>query len=179
MRFNVGQKYAFVQVTFERDKGVFIASSKYIPWRDTLKSIQVHVFTCESHHKVPNQWVDQLIHDGFIFSSDSNKYHNQYPRASYGQLSDNEDYMVTLHLDSPDKYDFVNKSRSDYRFELASNYLSNLLYEIEQTSLPFKSQLQLHFDEVVRVLKQNNIETEIKSIWPDHPDIKTAETHIK
>ena len=181
MRFIVGQKYAFVQVTFERDKGAFITSPKYIPWRDTLKTIQVKILTCESHHKVPSQSTDESVHDGFIFSSDSHRYYNQYPRASYGpsNLNDSEDYMVTQRLELPENYDFVNKSMRDYRWELASNYLSRLLLGIKQSPLHSSGgAFQPHFDEVARVLKDNNVEVEIKPIWADHPDIKTVETHI-
>lgn len=61
------------------------------------------VLTVSEHHRVPSEYGDknELTCDGYILrSTDSNgterTWHNQFPYASYGQLSDAGDAIFTL-----------------------------------------------------------------------------------
>lgn len=53
--------------------------------------------TITEHHKVPGEWDDEPKHDGFhAVDSEGLVWHNQYPRASYGQMDDTADGDFTL-----------------------------------------------------------------------------------
>lgn len=103
MRFELNQKYPFVCVKFEtpaRKSLDGMASACFEPYRHKLLGIEVKMLTCVEHHKVPNYWDEsnppKLDCDGFIFLDDETgiRWSNQYPRASYGQVSDAADRLV-------------------------------------------------------------------------------------
>jgi len=68
----------------------------FIPWEHMLESIDVKVLTCTEHHWVSGEWDYDPKHKGHIFVSekDGTRWFNQYPTASYGQLSTDEDYRA-------------------------------------------------------------------------------------
>ena len=97
MRYNVQSIYFFIRIVFTAGSPRF--GNLYLPWEDTLDKIQLMSATCIEHHKVPTEWDAELSNDGFVFSetegeSLGRKWHNQYPRASYGQLDDSNDYRI-------------------------------------------------------------------------------------
>ena len=103
MRFELNQKYPFVCVQFStahRQCLDGMASSIFRPWEHALLGIEVRMLTCVEHHKVPNHWDEsnppKLDCDGFIFVDEETgiRWANQYPRASYGQVSDTADRLV-------------------------------------------------------------------------------------
>jgi hypothetical protein len=92
-RFVLGKTYYFAKVTYNRTAVMFM--SRFVPWEDTLKEIKVIGLKCTEHHKVPGEWDDKKVHDGFVFKSEDGKeYYNQYPIAVYGQLDDSNNLIV-------------------------------------------------------------------------------------
>lgn len=120
MRYTVGKKYPFILIQHELyltvdDRQVHLRyvdcpGRPYLPWEEgaTLLGIALRMLTCAEHHKVPNEWDEknELTCDGFVFKdeSDNTVWYNQYPRASYGQISDTNDRRVRLH--EPDESKF-------------------------------------------------------------------------
>lgn len=115
MRYTVGKQYPFIIVQFER---TFIRENAVLSTRrmtqdvityypfpsqhssDKLINIVVKMLTCKEHHKVPSEWEPngEKKYDGFIFEdTEGNTWRNQYPHASYGQVSDAADRRVWLH----------------------------------------------------------------------------------
>lgn len=95
-RFTVGTPEVFLRFDYT-GPGRF--GSTYIPWLDTLNAIEILDLACVEHHKVRGEWDDESDepkYDGFIFTdAQGTVYHNQYPRAAYGQLDDSQDRMVS------------------------------------------------------------------------------------
>lgn len=117
LRYAVGNDYPFVHCKFKRritlsgGKDVWSIPSQlglYMPWSEDhqLLNLEVVKLKCMSHEKVA--WDQdpkgEKKYDGFTFSElpvalspPSRRWLNQYPTASYGQLSTDADYY--LHLD--------------------------------------------------------------------------------
>lgn len=99
MRYTVGETYHFVRVEYQRHPESF--GALYCPWRDTLLEFSVRALICTEHHKVPWEWdqADKLDRDGFLFAeTDGTVWANQYPRASYGQTDNSQDWKVRRHF---------------------------------------------------------------------------------
>jgi hypothetical protein len=112
LRYTPGQDYVFVHCKFRRftfeNGGKKISSapmqlSTYRPW-DTchhLMNLEAVKLKCVEHHKVAwDQDPDgEAKYDGFVFESyekPTRRWFNQYPRASYGQVSDVADRFLYL-----------------------------------------------------------------------------------
>lgn len=93
-RYTLGQHVLFLRVNFS---GPVRFGSVFLPWEDTLKSIETYRLICAEHHAVADQQDpnEEKKYDGFVFvQEDGTRWHNQYPKASYGQLDDRQDYRV-------------------------------------------------------------------------------------
>lgn len=63
-----------------------------VPNLFTIQAVRFTRLTVSEHHKVPGEWSDDIQYDGFICLDDKQRvWHNQYPRACYGQMSDSAD----------------------------------------------------------------------------------------
>lgn len=96
-RYEPGKEYAFVNVIYDRPSPLI--TFLYVPWHDILKEIVVKRLKCVEHHRVPDDWGDEIKYDGFIFQDvegNEDRWYNQYPRASYGQTSDESNWMVNV-----------------------------------------------------------------------------------
>lgn len=107
MRFEIGQQVLFINVKYHKKDNVPISfSSLFDPRIHELEDIEVKVLTVKEHHKVPSCYEPNgnKEYDGFIFTEKVNDckeqlWHNQYPTAVYGQLSDDNDRKVRRHSD--------------------------------------------------------------------------------
>lgn len=98
MRYQLNQEILTIRFDFSNKFGSNNKChfTKPMPWNDTVTKIHLKTLTVSEHHKVPDEWGDQevLKFDGFILLDDKgNKWYNQYPYASYGQLNDISDAM--------------------------------------------------------------------------------------
>jgi hypothetical protein len=104
LRFPVGTHRFFIDINYTR--GGQRMGNIYLPWMDTLNKINVVLLKSAEHHKVRNTHApadSEADCDGFIFSMvksnvenfpEDLRWLNQYPTASYGQISTAPDYYV-------------------------------------------------------------------------------------
>lgn len=105
MRFEIGQQIPFINVRYHKKPNVEKAFSfLFDPRIHDLDSVEVKILTVKEHHKVPSTYgpKDEKNYDGFIFTEQINEneeqlWKNQYPTATYGQLSDENDRTVFRH----------------------------------------------------------------------------------
>lgn len=117
MRFEVNQVVLLVGVNFlstrlgkRGDRGV---TFRVPQTDDVINEIKFVESTVKEHHKVPDEWADEPKYDGFIFDVQGHRGTNQYPRASYGQISDAQDRVISIIDDL-----YENKYKEDYdKFE--------------------------------------------------------------
>lgn len=96
MRYQLHQKVWTIGLTLTRaTTGELVTPFNFItpvPQLFKIQSMRFFDLTVTEHHKVPGEWSDEKEYDGFIATDkNGNIWHNQYPRASYGQLSDSAD----------------------------------------------------------------------------------------
>lgn len=146
MRFELNQKYPFVCIKFEnavRQCLNGLASAAFEPYRHKLLGIEVKMLTCVEHHKVPNEWDEsqppKLDCDGFIFLDEESgiRWANQYPYASYGQVSDVADRLVRRMLPEGTAYKDIPPDMF-FQMELATYRVERLAGAIHdaQTLIP-------------------------------------------
>jgi hypothetical protein len=94
-RFTVGQTYLFTTAVWTKDD-TGQDKQHYLPlYRSLLKEVKVVALTCKSEHQVPIEYVEGRTGVGYIFvDPDGMEWHNQYPVASYGQITDVADRLV-------------------------------------------------------------------------------------
>lgn len=187
MRFQLQMLYFFIRIQFEPGSARF--GSLYLPWEDKLTSLRILSAKCIEHHKVPGEWDDVIQYDGFVFEETDDcvmpghpyvagrRWHNQYPRASYGQLDDSNDRRIrpailsstTKDHDEIDKIILDNEEEfgDGYgSFEYVPAFLSRLDRAIRQTEPDFlagnappldpekKAMLQALYDQIVAILAE-------------------------
>ena len=105
-RYSVGEEiYACVFVYNDR-----ISTSQPYMMRsiETPADIKFIKLTIKEHHKVPGDYDEEIKYDGYILAADDGTiFTNQYPRASYGQVSDRGDRI--FHID------FRGKTEEDFK----------------------------------------------------------------
>ncbi len=94
-----------------------------------IERVELKVLKCVEHHKVRGEFDEKNAEpkfDGFVFlDQEGLRWHNQYPSASYGQLSDGGDGVVGIGGDDFINGGYVDKKLPCYGFSLARQY-SNL-----------------------------------------------------
>lgn len=113
MRFEIGQKIWTVGFTLINKNTNTIETSPYFTNPDPkfyhIDKIHFVEISISEHKNVPDEFSEELKYDGFIATDGDNVWHNQFPRASYGQLSNKCDHLFDLAgLDS--YYEEVNQS---------------------------------------------------------------------
>lgn len=119
---------------------------KYMPWEDKLLSLELIKLNCIEHHKVPGDWDDVLQYDGFIFTGDKSvqPFYNQYPRASYGQISCAADNIFKKHI-----VEKPNSEKEILQYWGLKQYLEELLHGITDITPGYPvnaGMLQRHYD---------------------------------
>lgn len=135
MRFNIGQKiFTIGLVLNSKSTGKLSIHGHFVnpvPHLYTISKIQFNELTVTEHHKVSGEWSDEKEYDGFK-AVDKNGliYSNQYPIASYGQLTDNKNHEFELDL-VEETYEENSHLGLDKFFEnLFSQNLSPYNYEL-------------------------------------------------
>lgn len=143
MRYEVGQSYVFIhcKYSFVGHRTRMIESGLYKPWSDTnkLENLEAANLLCIEHHKVPSEHdpKEEPTCDGFVFAEtlpDGKvlRWNNQYPNASYGQISTDQDQVVHLDGDSTgmEMEDMLDKAFMDPKFKSemrdGRDFLSNI-----------------------------------------------------
>lgn len=171
MRYTPNEKTLFINIKFEASEPRF--SSLYLPWTDKLLAIELLELTCEKHERVAGEWDDEVQYDGFIFrDADGKEWHNQYPRAAYGQLDDSQDWIVRS-AEVTDENLFT-------KFDDAERHLEKILRGIRDMEDDYAQALQKHYDEIVaKIEAETPYSVEIKPLKLEFTDGRPAEEHPK
>lgn len=103
MRYELNQKVwtiGLVLVNKENNKPVFpFGFLRPYPDQFSITDMFFNELTVVEHHKVSGEWSDEKEYDGFILKDAKDRvWYNQYPKASYGQVSDDADGLFSSPL---------------------------------------------------------------------------------
>lgn len=159
-RYSIGEVLTTIQFktrydldTFSFDRYEFFTDDTKKMYKPQFEIIQL---TVTEHHKVSSQWdtENNLDYDGFkLVDSRNLVWHNQFPKASYGQVTDTQDQIFKridklpeekddpIHLNYPaktrlvtDYLDFLKRNVNRFDFEQSKRYC-DLFERIEQKLL--------------------------------------------
>lgn len=161
LRYSPGLRYIFIHIEYERatDRP---SIGMYFPGHDKIEKFRVEELECAEHHKVG--WAegggDDKPYDGFIFKDpdDGEEWHNQFPAASYGQLNDSADWLLSPvnHRQYEDTKDFM------YHLTDVRQYLRGLLRAIRDFKDPesryYSPAYLVHFQEHIEQVKREVLE---------------------
>ena len=120
-RYSIGEEiYACVFVYNDR----ISTSQPYMTWSNEAPTdIKFIKLTVKEHHRVPGEHDDDEVkYDGYILAADDGTiFTNQYPRASYGQVSDRSDRI--FHIDFRGKTEEDFKKMFDNEVEVPHEYV--------------------------------------------------------
>lgn len=154
MRYELGEKVIGIKVRFKPSEARW--SNLYLPDRDTLEGIDLIEMTVVKHARVP--WdqdpEEKLEYDGYVLeASDGTVFHNQYPKASYGQVTDSANWTFS--------YAEVNEDNFLKSFEDVGVYLQRIIRNLSnRTSLrsegipeELAKALQKHHDDILQLIQ--------------------------
>ena len=180
-RFAVGQKIVAMNYVLNGRRSMF-SNPVYRPWADKLDSIELVTLTVASQHDVASSWDPKGAkeHSGFLLNDSTGQvWSNQYPHASYGQVSDAADWI--FHRQLPN-YDQATDDQLCV-YEDASQVLARIQRGITLFSTPGQAldltiaeQLKKHLSDLETLIHQKTgASIRYVPIWKDHPDITRAE----
>lgn len=96
-RYQIGEKVVAVYHKLRTPTGSRL-SAGFSPWRDDLVEIQAIVLTCAFHHRTPNRYNHEELHDGYQFVDEKTGscYNNQFPYSDNGQITDANDWTFRM-----------------------------------------------------------------------------------
>lgn len=173
MRYNVGSVYPFIKVEFQASEPRF--GNLYLPWCDTLKEIKVQLLECTAHHKVRSSHEEESAEptcDGFVFRNleTQENWHNQYPTASYGQISCEADSRAHR------SYEYFKKDASDKEldsfdnFEDAASFMSNICRGIMQLTVQHRLDEVQALERFLKQIQEEILKHGIQSHIAEHPE---------
>jgi hypothetical protein len=180
-RFSVGQKLVVLNYVLNGRTSMF-SNPVYRPWSDKLDEIKISTLTVDSQHDVPSSFDPSGPKDyvGFLLKDTAGQiWSNQYPHASYGQVSDAADWL--FHRVLPN-YDQASDEQLSV-YEDASQVLDRIQRGIAHFSTPCQNldlslaeQLKTHLaDLTAQIHAKTGASVRYVPIWNDHPDITRAE----
>ena len=131
MRFEIGQKIYTIGLQYS-DSDDILFTPYVLPLvlgNAPSVSIILNELTVREHHKVPGEWDDNPVHDGFILADEAgNHWNNQYPRAAYGQITTTSDYRFDRRAPELSSLADLRKELNGkpYEVESLSTYLEDL-----------------------------------------------------
>lgn len=141
-RFTTDKTYHFISFIYSRGERFYSSPLISAPDKDSGEEVEMLIkpLTCESEHDVEIDYSDDKT-KGYIFKDeDGNEYHNQYPRASYGQMSNRGDYECLAIVDgelihyakAESVYSDIKRSLFKFPNRKIDDYLKSLISEIEK-----------------------------------------------
>ncbi len=170
MRYETGEKVYGVH--FLTEKFVDDEFSKqwysqpYTYSDDPVVKITIVELLVKEHHKVAWEYDEakELKHDGYLLQDKEGfQWANQYPRASYGQLSTISDSRFTLYHSSHDEYDKLAKQGRMLECHLLTDFIGNVYRFLDkaesQTEAPvLYERLTKLIDDIKIELQKLNLE---------------------
>lgn len=137
MRFELNKKYVFFafQFKFAGRKDPIEKAHAYSTTDLSVDIVDVKFIeaVCKEHHKVASEYDEKeqdKKYDGFIFECDGMQAHNQYPKASYGQMDDSADRKISFFTALYNKFggDFEALTNADeyLEYSLFTNHMETL-----------------------------------------------------
>lgn len=191
-RYRVGEKILLMRYNPQGSadtikKGLFVPP--FLPWEQVLSTTASPLYLKElvvtERHAVPGDWDDNLRATGFIAQAhDGAQWYNQYPRASYGQVSDTQDGRW-VHAMLKSKCDAVTESlldalpSRDYGiYEDTERRLDNIWGAVNPKSAfvikdsDKRQALAKHYDWLIKTIeKMARVTVEKRVIFESHPDL--------
>ena len=173
MRYNVGSVYPFIKIEF-------VASdlrwgNLYLPWCDTLNEIKVQLLECTAHHKVRSSHEEETATptcDGFVFRNlqTQENWHNQYPTASYGQISCEADSRAHRSYEYF-KEDVEDKELDSFdNFEDAASYMKNMFRGIQELKVQNRVEEVKAMENFLNQIQEKLLEQGIQTHITDHSE---------
>jgi len=136
MRFELDKKYVFFAFQFKFEgRNTPLEKAHSYPTTDLSVDIVDVKFieaVCKEHHKVACDYGDEndKKYDGFIFECDGVQAHNQYPKASYGQMDDSADRKISFFTALYEKFggdcEALTNADEYLEYSLFTNHMENL-----------------------------------------------------
>ena len=175
LRYNVGEKIFAVGFYHDGKKvspSVWNSIGAVIGQQDLDWSVKIIELEVTEHHKVPwNQDPDENAekkYDGFILkSTEGARFVNQWPRASYGQVSDFANRVFSIHFQKGDDLKEFLERYQVLRYVHISEIYESLKKAYSQYVIAHR--LLSSIDTELREKYQMRMVE--KPVWPEHPDI--------
>lgn len=136
MRYQIGEKLIVVHFHYETDRPQFRFTMPYLYSEEKVKEIQLCELEVTEHHKVSWEYDTDNKNDcdGYVLKDkDGNTWHNQYPKASYGQTTAEGDFRFRRSLSEAVGDEMKNPTEPvDYR--LLTQVYDDIYSGIEQLS---------------------------------------------
>ena len=177
-RYSVGEELFVIHFTISNSRVSELFSAPLRFWNEDVSNITIKKLTVTEHHRVLHDYAKEdeaPTCDGFILKDEDGAiWTNQYPRASYGQISDAADRLFWK-----DGYKFVGSERlNDVIIPADMRLLTDYMWSLHEgiVKLPDDSLTPARQDLFARVVKQLkdefNKELVSKALWDKHPDIR-------
>lgn len=127
-RFQVGE--VLYGICFLFQNGEYDNTKPYVYHDMLVKDIAIGKLTVKEHHRVPDYWAKndhEQKHDGFILSDEAgNIWYNQYPKAHYGQVTDENDRIFYLHPKTEEQEKDAINGRIVGEYNLLTDFVHDL-----------------------------------------------------
>lgn len=174
-RYNVGETLYTIAFSDQDNKTIWGGIPHLFRVDKDVKFKIVELLVTE-HHKVPDHWTPdgEKNNDGFILvDKDSSQWYNQYPTASYGQLSDSADRMFSKVLPlGMDSKEFIQCFPIETR--LLTDFMKSISEGVKQGddgSELFAARKQLYEDVVKKTKEEFGLVFKEVPVWEKYPDI--------
>lgn len=190
-RYTVGETIYGINFAFDNFENIMFRLPYLYDMRE-VTAINIIPLVVKEHHKVPNEWADVSAPpdcDGFVLSDDKELvWHNQYPKASYGQISDESNRRFSRCLEGYVIDDLI-KAGEVLQVHLLTDVIGNIRRAIKHFETPeikadleketefneFKQRYDLLVklnDDITKKFNED-FKKDFKevAIWEAHPDI--------
>lgn len=138
-RYSIGEE--IYCITFKYSDTINVSTSMIAVVMDGNPDIVVfNKLTVKEHHKVPNRYdLTDTCNDGYVLEDENGiVFHNQYPYADYGQVSDAGDRYFVIDFSNKSeeiiKTIIDNKYNQPYEFVAISELVANIYKAIANTN---------------------------------------------
>lgn len=154
MRYQINEILPVIHFEFKGNSVLENALFKmpYLHYETPVSRINFKLLTVTEHHKVSWEYdeEDKRVHDGYLLRDEAGvTYSNQYPRASYGQVTDTADRRFDLYFGSDQEAEAFFKHAHD----------KNLLVPIYHLMSDVLQDIQKGIVEITKILEKEHNES--------------------
>lgn len=189
MRYEIGEVIYGIHFGFEGmlPKNCHMFLKPTGPYFDKVKIVTIKKLVVIEHHKV--RWMydtdeQEARYDGYILKDEKgDRWVNQYPRASYGQLSDTADRIFTKRDAMSDK----EHAQEPIQFYSLPDFITEISdaiksldkddkYDFNKSKNKYLSSFVELKEKILKQLKEeHNVELKEVSVFDDMPEITRFE----